>query len=82
MKRSYEITTNAGGIIYKYMEPSKMQLISGDPEVRKRLGWASIKLVGDSNIFVNDTPKPKVEKNRPDWGFLTSYNKGTDPRRR
>lgn len=82
MKRSYEITTNAGGLIFKYMEPSKMQLISGDPIVRKRLGWASIKLVGNSNVFTKEDSKPKIEKNRPDWGFLTSYNKGTDPRRR
>lgn len=82
MKRSYEITTNAGGIIFKCMEPSKMQLISSDPIVRKKLGWSSIKLVGNSNVFTKEDPKPKIEKNRPDWGFLTSYNKGMDPRRR
>lgn len=82
MKRSYEINTVAGGIIFKCMEPADMQRISSNPDIRKRLGWASIQMVGNDNVHLSADPKPRVQRDRPDFGFLTSYNRGMDPRRR
>ena len=72
--RTYEVTTVSGGIIFKLMKPSEMQKISGNMEMRKKLGWASIKSVGTNRKDGDILPKPRVQRDRPDWGFLTGYN--------
>lgn len=62
INRTYEITLESGGIIFKYMTPTEMSKIKSnksDPRLRK---WKKISLVGNPDKKGLKSPKPVIQK--------------------
>ena len=62
IKRTYEITLEGGGILFKYMTPTEMNKIKtnkSDPRLRK---WKKISLVGNPDKHIKLDPKPAIQK--------------------
>lgn len=84
IKRTYEITLEGGGILFKYMTPTEMRNIKSDkanPRFRK---WKKISLVGNPDKNIKRDPKPVIKKNLTFGSFKDYDDKyyGNNNRRR
>ena len=62
IKRTYEITLEGGGILFRYMTPTEMSKIKSnksDPRLQK---WKKISLVGNPDKRINRNPKRVIQK--------------------
>lgn len=62
IKRTYEITLESGGIIFKYMTPNEMSKVKSDKSNPKIKTWKKISLVGNPDKKGSKSPKPVIQK--------------------
>ena len=62
IKRTYEITLESGGILFKYMTPSEMSKIKSDKANLRLRKWKKISLVGNPDKHIKRDPKPVIQK--------------------